>query len=341
MDLALIGFGNVGQGFVALLNDKMDQLRDDYGLTPRIVAVVTRSRGTLVDPNGLDLPTLLKIGKAGTFAAYPDGPTLERDWDAARIAAESSATVLIEAGPTDLQTAQPALSIVQTALDSGKHAVLVNKGPVALAYADLQARADAAGVLLRFEGTVMAGTPTVRLGMQDLAGAKISAARGILNGTTNYMLGLMEQGQSYADALADAQAKGYAEPDPSGDVEGWDAAGKLLILSAAVFGRTITMNDIDVTGITGLSGEQIYAAAAENKHYKLIATVTPDSATVEPIGLPVSDPLASVSGATNAITYVTDVLGDVTLIGAGAGPTETGYAILADLLDIHRQVGGQ
>jgi len=336
MDIALIGFGHVGHGFAALLQAKLATLQTEYNLTPRLVAVATGSRGTLIDPNGLDLQTLLKIGQRGSFAAYPDGPTLQRDWDSTQIAAESTAQVLVEAGPTNLETAQPALGIVEAALASGKHVILANKGPVALAYEDLQAKAAAADVLLRLEATVMAGTPVIRMGTQNLAGAQITAARGILNGTTNYMLGLMEAGQSYLNALRDAQAKGYAETDPSGDVDGWDAAGKLLILSAAVFGRSIRMDDIDVTGISGLDGDTVYAAAAGGKHYKLIATVTPDGASVAPVGLPGSDPLAGVMGANNALTYVTDVLGDVTVVGPGAGPQATAFGLLSDLLEIHQ-----
>jgi len=336
MDIALIGLGNVGRGFAELLRTKMTTLQADYGLEARIVAVATGSRGTLVDPDGLDLDTLLKVNAAGDLGAYPTSPSLERGWDSARIAAESTADVLIEAGPTNLDTAQPALSIVEAALSSRKHVILANKGPVALAYNIVKAQADEAGVMLRLEATVMAGTPVIRLGTQDLAGAKITAARGILNGTTNYMLGQMEAGKSYSDALRDAQAKGYAETDPSGDVDGWDAAGKLLILSAAVFGRSISLQDVDVTGISNLGADAVYGAAAAGKHYKLVATVTPDGASVQPIGIPSSDPLAGVAGANNALTYTTDVLGDVTLIGPGAGPRETGFALLSDLLDIHR-----
>jgi homoserine dehydrogenase len=153
------------------------------------------------------------------------------------------------------------------------------------------------------------------------------------------MLTQMEAGLSYAEALAQAQELGYAETDPSGDVEGWDAAGKVLILAKVLFGSSLTMADLDVSGITRINAEDMAAAESAGERYKLIAEATPSGGSVKALRLPLSDPLASVAGATNAITLETDLLGDVTLIGAGAGQLETGSAILTDLLAIQRKAG--
>lgn len=145
--------------------------------------------------------------------------------------------MLIEASATDLQTGQPATDRIELALNSGRHVVTVNKGPVALYYPRLRDLARENGVHLRYEGTVMAGTPSMALALEGLAAARILGLRGILNGTTNYVLTQMEQeGLSYEQALAQAQALGYAEADPTADVDGWDAAGKASILSATLFG---------------------------------------------------------------------------------------------------------
>lgn len=337
MRIVLIGFGNVGQGLATILRDKADDLRREYGFEPRIVAVATASHGALYHPDGLALDELLNAAQKGGLAAYPDGSGLARDWEPQRIVRECDGDVLVEASPTNLQTGQPALDLCYAAFESGKHVVLANKGPVAVAYDALTARAKAAGKRLLFEGTVMAGTPSIRLALAALAGCKITAARGILNGTTNYILTQMEGGLPYAGALAQAQALGYAEADPTADVDGWDAAGKAIILAAVLFNRRLTLETMDVTGIRGITAANVKIAQAAGERWKLIATVTPESGRVEPVRLSLSDPLAGVDGAANAVTYTTDLLGDVTLIGAGAGRIQTGFAILADLLEIHRR----
>lgn len=336
MKLALIGFGTVGQGLAEILRDKGAELADKYGFTGEIVAVATQRRGTLYHPDGLDAGQLLAAMQQGHLDHYPDVPSLTRGWDADTIIRQSNADVMVESSHTNLQTGQPALDYCYAALESGKHVVLANKGPVAVAYADLRDKAQQAGKRLLFEGTVMAGTPSIRLAMEALAGCTITEAKGILNGTTNYILTQMEGGMSYADALAQAQQLGYAEADPAGDVDGWDAAGKAIILAAALFGKKLTLADMSVTGISGITAADVGAAAAAGEKWKLIARVTPDGGSVAPARIPLSNPLAAVSGATNAVTYSTDLLGEVTLVGAGAGRLQTGFALLSDLLAIQR-----
>ena len=336
MKLILIGFGVVGQGFAEILLSKATQLAQEQDFSPLIVGVVTATKGTLFRDAGLDIAALLAAAQAGSFDAYPEQTGLRRDMSASAMIQAGSADALVELSPTNLDTAQPALAICHQALDAGLHLVLANKGPVALDYANLQSKARAQGLQMRCEATVMAGTPTMHLAQDALAGCTINSARGILNGTTNYMLTQMENDMSYEAALAQAQALGYAETDPSGDVEGWDAAGKVLILANALFGSSLKMADLDVGGITRISAADIADAKAAGQRYKLIARATPTGGEVKAMPLPLSDPLASVSGSTNAITLETDLLGDVTLIGAGAGKLETGCAILSDLLAIAR-----
>lgn len=337
LKLILVGFGTVGQGLAEILRDKYADLKQSTGFEAQIVGVATRSRGTLYHREGLDLEGLLSAIEIGHLNHYPDSDGLERDWDALRLIREGDADVMVETTYTDLKTAQPALDHCRAAFETGKHVVLANKGPVALAYEELRAAAERANRLLRFEGTVMAGTPTLRLGVQALAGCRIYEARGILNGTTNYILTEMEAGMTYSDALAQAQQLGYAEADPTADVDGWDAAAKLLILAPALFGKSIRLDDMTVTGISAITQGDIAAAREAGERWKLIAKITSTEGSVAPIRVPLNNPLAGVSGATNAITFVTDLLGEVTLVGAGAGRLQTGFALLSDLLDIHRQ----
>ena len=336
MKLILIGFGVVGQGFAEILRDKAADLLRDHNFSAQIVGVLTASKGSLYQPDGLDIPALLAAAETGSFESYPYQVELLRGLSATDMIAPGAADVLIEVSSTNLDTAEPALTYCQAALDAGMHLVLANKGPVALAYADLKSKARNNRLQMRYEATVMAGTPTMHLAEDALSGCEIKAARGILNGTTNYILTQMESGMSYDEALAEAQALGYAETDPSGDVEGWDAAGKVLILANALFGRHLKMSDLDVSGITEITASDIAAAKMQGERYKLIALATPQGGEVRARRLPLSDPLASVGDSTNAITLETDLLGDISLIGAGAGKKETGAAILSDLLAIHR-----
>ncbi len=341
--LALIGFGTVGQGFAEILQSKAASLAAQYGFHAVIVAVSDLLKGSVYCPEGLDVGALLAAVRAGSnLAAYPQQPGLIRGLDALATIRQSNADVVIEASYTDLKTGQPAISHVQTAFDSGKHVIMTNKGPVALTYRTLADQAKRKGLFLGYEGTVMSGTPALRLAQTALAGNTIREMRGILNGTTNYILTAMDGGGTYADALAEAQRLGYAEADPTGDVEGFDAAGKLVILANTLLGVSLSMDDVARTGITGLTPTDIDAAHAASERWKLIARVRRTNsdgvvASVKPERLPISDPLASVGGATNAITYETDLLGPVTLIGAGAGRRETGFAILSDLLELARR----
>jgi homoserine dehydrogenase len=335
MKLLLIGFGVVGQGLARILRDQADDLKARYGFVGQIVGVATRTRGTLYHADGLDVDALLAAIAQGHLDRYPEQPGLVRNVPTLDLIRDYGADALVEASYSNLDTGQPALDYCHAALDSGQHVVMANKGPVALAYAELAEHARRVGRQIGFEATVMAGTPALRLGHSALAGCHITAARGILNGTTNYILTQMENGLAYDAALAQAQELGYAEADPTADVEGWDAAGKVLILAAALFGQRLTFDDLTVTGISGLTPADIEAARAAGERWKLIASVTADGGRVEPVRLPISNPLANIAGATNAITYTTDLLGDVTLVGPGAGQSATAFGLLADLLAIH------
>jgi homoserine dehydrogenase len=242
---------------------------------------------------------------------------------------------------TNIETGEPAYSHFKAALEAGKHLVTTNKGPTALFFKELSELAASKGADFRFEGTVLAGTPALNLAELCLAGNDIREIRGIMNGTTNFILTNMELGKSYEDALKEAQELGYAEAVPDADVEGWDALAKVVILSKSVMGADVGVSDVDRTGITGISVGDVEKAKKEGKRWKLIGKVTRDGdgikASVAPTMVDITDPLASVGGATNALTFVTDLMGEVTIVGAGAGKIETGFSILVDLLEINRR----
>ncbi len=336
--LGLIGFGNVGQGLAQILRDYGNEYATRYGLEFRIVGISDAKLGCIWQPAGYAPAQLLEhVSRHGTLGGLPgEQPT----WDALALARAGEIDAVVELSFTNLQTGEPATSHIRAALSTGKHVVTTNKGPVALHYAELAALAAQHGVQLGVEGTVMSGTPTLRLGRDLLAAAGLERVQGILNGTTNFILTRMEAGAAYPAALSEAQALGYAEADPTGDVEGFDAAGKVVILARLLFGAQIGMADVDRQGITQLTPEHIETARAAGERWKLIGSLVVNGAQVQaavkPTRLPVTNPLAGVGGATNAIQFHTRLLGDVTLIGPGAGCLETGYAVIEDLLAIFK-----
>ncbi len=338
--LALIGFGVVGQGLAEILLKHKDRLKKDHGFEFSVVAVSDFVKGAAYDPKGLDIAKLLALAKDGTISEYPGAKT---GWNALDTIAKSNADVVVEATYTDIKTAEPAYSHFKAALASGKHLVTTNKGPTALFFREVAALAKSKKVQFRYEGTVISGTPALNLTELCLAGNEIREIRGIVNGTTNFILTNMEKGKSYAEALKEAQDLGFAEAVPDADVEGFDAMAKVVILAKAVMGADIKVADVDRTGITKITLDDINNAKAEGKRWKLIGRVAREGsavrASVRPEKLDIADPLAGVGGATNALTFSTDLIRNVTIIGPGAGKIETGYSILVDLLAIHRTAG--
>ena len=338
--LALIGFGNVGQGLATLLRDYGPNIAGQHGADFRIVAVNTARKGRIYNPDGIDPDQLLQASadkrRLDTIPAPYTG------WDVQQVIRESNADVVVEMTTSDLLTGQPATDYIRAAIAQDRHVITTNKGPVALFYPELSTLAAQRGVRLGVEGTVMGGTPVLRVGRELLTAAGIERIQGILNGTTNYILTRMADGESYESALREARKKGYAEADPTADVEGYDAAAKIVILANMLLGVPLTLANVEREGIGALTTRDIVRAQQVGEVWKLVAWVerTPDmvKASVRPIRLPGAHPLAGVSGATNAVTFVTKLLGEVTIVGPGAGRVETGYAILSDLLEIHHSM---
>ncbi len=340
--IAFIGFGTVGQGLAEILLQKKLLLADEIGVDFEVVAISDAIKGAVYDPEGLDIAQILEVvKKTGKLEDYPRGLGVQKGWDSLKTIRETNADTIIEVTFTNVRTGQPAIEHCQAAFRAGKNVVTSNKGPVALKYAELKALADENRVHWGIEGTVMSGTPTLRMPKVSLSGNNIHEIRGILNGTTNYILTHMEQGTAYGDALKEAQRLGYAEADPTNDVEGYDAMYKVLILANVLMGIHLTADQVSRRGITDIRPGDIEYAKTYGKRWKLIARITKENgkvtASVGPEMIPIDDPLAGVTGTTNAITYECDLLGPVTVMGAGAGRLETGFSLLIDLINIVRQ----
>ena len=180
--------------------------------------------------------------------------------------------LLLEASPVNLQTGEPGLSAVRAALRRGIPAVLANKAPLVLAFHELQELARANSTVLGYSATVCGALPVINIGRRDLVAADVMRVRGIFNSTTNFILEEMATGRSFAGALAEAQRRGIAEPDPSLDVEGWDTANKLVIIANTFLGVRITLADVRVQGIVGVTTAQLQDALAQGNTIKLLAS---------------------------------------------------------------------
>jgi len=337
--LVLIGCGVVGQGLLEIiLRKKLDIL---------VVAISDFKKGSICCSDGLSLTKVLDLLESGksledyTCENECCNGKLQKGWDALETIKNCDADIMAEMTYTDIKTGQPATKHIEAALTKGMHVTTTNKGPAALQYNRLSKLAADKGVKFLIEGTVMSGTPVFNLARECLAGCEITEVKGILNGTTNYILTKMEQeGWSYEDALKKAQELGYAEADPTADVEGYDALAKVVILSNVLLGGNVTPDDVPCEGISKITLEDIKAAAAEGMRYKLIGSTKRDGdkiiASVKPMKLPLTDPLTGVNGANNALTFDTDLMGKITIQGAGAGKIETGFSIYVDLLNIIR-----
>ena len=335
MRIVIVGFGTVGQGLAELLIEKNKILKEKYGLDITVVGISDMLKGSLHETGGLDLQKALEKAKSGGKLSDLPG---KFDGDALSMIKSADADLMVEATYTDIKTGEPASSHIRAALEKGMHVTTTNKGPVALHSYELNDLAKSRGVKFLYEGTVISGTPLLNLIRETLAATRITEIKGILNGTTNYILTRMEEGLSYDDALSKAQELGYAEAVPDADVLGWDALAKVTILANTVFGAKNRPDDFPCEGITKISADDIAAAKKHGKRFKLIGKVQIDSggvkAGVAPEKVELTHPLASIMGATNAVTITTDALGDVTVVGPGAGRKETGYSVLVDIIRI-------
>jgi len=329
--IALAGCGNVGQALVRLIAEEHPAAR---GL--EFVAVCDLRYGTVVSDSGIDPCELLAALEGGSLSGldgHVPGSDVLKTIDACE------ADTLVELTFTDLETGEPALAHVRHALSSGMNVSTTNKGPIALHLDELERLAADHDVILAYEGTVMSGSPAL-LTAAALRDAGFEGAEGILNGTTNYVITRMEEGCSYADALTEAQDRGYAEADPRGDVDGHDVAGKLVILARVLAGADLSLSDVSTVPLSTLTSAEVSDALAAGDRWRYVAALEPHeggwAGSVGPRRLSGTHPLASINGATNAISFQTGLLGEVTIAGPGAGRDATAYAVLSDLRAIRR-----
>lgn len=326
MRIFITGFGTVGQGVAEVIASREEFFMKRYNENVKIVGVMDSST-YVTDSDGLDPLELVsvknKTGKVGK----------ETYTDALEILDSVEYDTLIEVSPTDYDTGGQGLKNIVHALESKKDVITTNKGPLAIKFGELIALAKKNRCKLKFEGTVAGAMPIINLCHDNLIGENIHSIRGILNGTCNFILSKMDNGQPFDQALKEAQQLGYAETDPSGDVEGYDSACKVVILANSVFDRDVKLSDVSITGITGITDEAISMAKSRDMVIRLIGEVGEDILEVAPRLVPRGHPLA-VSGTLNAAQIQSDLAGPITISGRGAGRIETASAVLSDLISV-------
>jgi homoserine dehydrogenase len=338
--LVLVGLGHLGRRFCRILHDKRDHVRRRYGLDLVLIGAAD-SQGAAYDPvNGLDPEQVVALKSSGaSIADYPD--VGQKDWLAVALVGTARADVLLEASPVNLdQGAEPGLSAVRTALRRGIHVVTPNKGPMVIAYSELHELAASHGVQLRFDGTVAGGLPALYIGQRDLRGAVIHRLEAVPNMCTGYVMDLLIEGLTWEQALDQAREEGVLEGDGSWDLEGWDAAAKLVILANAVLGVSTRLDDVSRTGITNLDVEGLRAARDRGERYRLLAEARRDvdggyALSVTPTPLSPDHPLGRLGRRQMGVVYETDIYGTITAIIEEPSPIPSAATMLRDVLDIY------
>ncbi len=342
-NLALIGFGNVARALTRLLLRKQDLLTSQYDVTFSFTGISTGRHGFAVNPSGLDIQKALEFVESGKSISPLSILQVE---DSLAVIKNSQADVMFENSPVNTQTGQPALDHIRTALELGMDAITANKGPVVHGYRELTTLAKAKGKTFGFESTVLGGSPVFSVFRETFPLAELSSFKGILNATTNIILSRMENGESYEEAVKYCQSVGVAETDPTNDVDGWDAAIKVAALITVLMDMPFTPQQVNPTGIRGITPEMIASAKAEGKRYKMVCSVEKTGeqikAQVGPELVDSSSPLYGMMNSSTGISFRTDVLPDYSITvserqGMAGGPIETAYGLFADFVNIAKK----
>jgi homoserine dehydrogenase len=321
VSVAVLGLGSVGRGILESVRRK-----PELGI---VITAVADSKSGIIDKDGVDIAGILERKKGRQHCGEP-GIT------ANDVVSRADYDILVEVTPTNADTGEPALSYMKAAIRRGKHVVTSNKGPISRHLAGLKKMATENGVRIRYEATVGGAIPIMHTLGEGIRGNNVLALYGVLNGTCNFILTRMAaEGLTYDQALAEARELGYAEADPTYDVKGIDAAIKLVILANTIWEKQVSLGDIDITGIDLLTTDALRLAEEQDCTIRLIAEALPEKGLlrVSPRLIRKDHPLVF-EGTLNAISIQTDMAGEITLIGKGAGSIETASAVIGDILSI-------
>lgn len=338
MDLALLGFGNVGKAFARLLAAKTQELQEEYGFLPRITAIATKKHGICIDPDGLDEKALLHLLDGSKPMDLSVLDRMDFEGDTFEFIRQVPAHILVETTPVNPHSGLPALDYLRAGARRGLHLITANKGPVVYGFRELTELTSQHNRLFRFESAVMDGAPIFSLFRGPLAGAKLHGFYGILNSCTNLLLERMRNGETLEEAIAYGASIGITETDPSNDVDGWDAAIKVAALSNVLLGQSLTPMDVKPTGIRGITPEMIASAEAQGKRWKLVCQggwkEDGYKVGVKPEMVSPGSPLYTVDGTSSFVSFELDVLPGLGILESDPSPKTTAFGLLADLIDI-------
>ncbi|MBP1924352.1 homoserine dehydrogenase [Sedimentibacter acidaminivorans] len=336
LKIAMLGFGNAGQAFAKILLNKHDEIINKYDCNIQVVAIATKSKGSLINENGINLKdACLDIEKKHHFNEEKEDYSKLNSIEIARVVEYD---VLIELTPLQIFTGQPAIDHITTALNRKKHVITANKGPIAWTYETLKELAKKQGVLFYYETTVMDGTPIFNLVDETLQFCKVTEINGILNTTTNFVLEELANGKPYDSIIKEGKERGFVEADPSMDIEGWDAAAKTAALLNVLMQANITPSDINRKGIEDITYEQIKEAKSRGNVIKLLCHGSIKNGqvvgTVEPKEIKRDTLLSSITGTSSVVTITTDLMGTISIVEHDPEIEQTGYGVFSDLVRI-------
>lgn len=330
-----MGFGNVGQAFLRVLKEKSELCRTHYGLDLRVLSVF-RSSGAFFSSQPMEIDKILEYSTSSQKS-----PDWKPDLTLTSVLESLEPGVLVECTPFGSKSGEPGLSHIRDALERGWHVVTANKSPLVVDFQGLFEKARKSHVELKFSGATAAALPTADVALFSLAGTEISRIEGILNGTTNHILTRIKEGANYDKALAEAQAKGIAETDPSLDVSGWDTASKILIITNAVLKTNFSLEDVRIQGIESIPPKLLNQGRAKDKALKLLGKLWRKAGEYQlEVVLTVIDnshPLFGVDGTNKGIVFFTDTMNSITVLGGRSDPKGTGAALLKDIINIYQK----
>ncbi len=314
-----------------MLQVKSTELRERYEIAFQFTGIATRRLGWLVSRDGFSLPKLLQ----GDFSESVKTRSFE-EW-----LALAKPDALFEASSLNAETGEPAISYIRAALEAGAHAISANKGPVVHAHKQLSDLARAHGVHFFHESAMMDGAPVFSLFRETLPAIELRGFRGVLNSTTNVILEGMESGMSFEEAVREAQRLGVAETDPSNDVDGIDAAVKVIGLANVLMDGNLSLADVARTGIRGITTAQLGEARQKCERWKLIGRARREddgsiSACVAPERLGPDDLFYAVRGTSLSVAFETDVFRELIICESRPGPVATAYGMLCDFINAVR-----
>lgn len=341
LKIAMLGFGDAGRAFAKLITEKNREIRERYGCGITVTAIATKTKGSIVDPGGIDLAKA--CADAETNGRFAEDTVGLCSLDTFGVIEAADCDAILELTPLNIFTGRPAIDHIEKAFARGKHVVSANKGPIAWDFARLSAAAREKDLGFFYETTVMDGTPVFNLMEYTLKFCRVTEISGILNSTTNYILEELAKGKDYEEVISSGKKAGFIEADPAMDIEGYDAAAKITALLNVLMDAKITPDAVEREGVEKITEEDIRLAAENDQVIKLLCSGRKNedgsvSAWVKPVWLDRGEMLASVDGTTSAVSLTTDLMGKLTVIEHAPQIEQTAYGIFGDVIRVLEKV---